>query len=114
MKSLAISILLVIAVPLYSQDSNHVSPFVQIESIDHIQNRTFIGFTINGIPDGIQYLTYRLLDADQNYLYTGKFEGTRKELYDEVMVYDPGTYCISVFDKHDSLICKSPPIVVKY
>ena len=114
MKSIALGILLIIAVPLYSQDSNNVSPFVHIESIDHLQNRTFVGFTINAIPEAIQYITYRLFDEDQNCLYNGKFEGTRNELYDEVMVYDPGTYSISVFDKHDNLICKSKPIVVKY
>lgn len=113
MKALGIVILLVIAVPLFGQDSNNVPPSVQIESIDKIQNRTFVGFTINGIPQAIQYITYSVFDKDQNFLYDGKFEGTGKELYDEVMIYDPGTYWIFVFDKNNNLLCKSNPIVVK-
>lgn len=113
MKTLAAVILLVITVPLFSQDSYRVPPSVKIESIDHYPTRTFVAFTINGVPASMLNIKFEVLNEDQTFLYNGKFECTGNELYDNVMLYDPGTYRIFVYDMSDKLLCKSEPIVLK-
>ncbi len=113
MKTFAIVFLLAIAVPLFSQDTGNSSPSVRIESISRYPNRTFVGFTINGVPASIRNIKFIVFDEDETFVYNGNFECTGNQLYDQVMIYDPGTYRIIVYDSNDRLLCQSKPIVLK-